>query len=426
VLITSYQFVVSDQKYFQKVRWQYMLLDEAHAIKSSSTARWKTLLNFKCRNRLLLTGTPIQNSMQELWALLHFIMPTMFDSHEEFSEWFSKDIESHASDKGKLNERQLNRLHMILKPFMLRRVKSEVQHEIGSKIEKTVYCELSARQKRMYSALADRISVDDLLDRAIFTDQTGTRGVSDNALLNAVMQLRKVCNHPQIFEPAEVVSPFTFAECASAPLSTDEVALLVLFNSRNPINYRQPRLLSELPHHRSKAFLDIWDPSHCLHSDGFSFANLSPYSLGDFSDISGSNLLNRVQIYCRMRDGGMIESEECNNPITAALQVEFFYDFLRNSPFLAAYSPKAVSPPVELDEGEVLQIFDNQLDKFDGVDFRSYNQSRIFIPTAEQLIFDCGKLGALDNLLEQLKLDNHRVLLYFQMTKVCVVFVNQH
>ncbi|MCL8018286.1 SNF2-related protein, partial [Streptomyces sp. AS02] len=73
---------MSDEKYFQRVKWQYMVLDEAQAIKSSSSNRWKTLLGFHCRNRLLLTGTPVQNSMQELWALLHFIMPSLFDSHD--------------------------------------------------------------------------------------------------------------------------------------------------------------------------------------------------------------------------------------------------------------------------------------------------------------------------------------------------------
>jgi chromatin-remodeling ATPase INO80 len=146
--------VVLDEAYFQRMKWQYMVLDEAQAIKSSQSARWKTLLGFHCRNRLLLTGTPIQNSMHgrlfhrlateiiadsfcvELWALLHFIMPTLFDSHDEFSEWFAKDIENHAENKGNsnLNEHQLRRLHMILKPFMLRRVKRNVQNELGEKV----------------------------------------------------------------------------------------------------------------------------------------------------------------------------------------------------------------------------------------------------------------------------------------------------
>jgi chromatin-remodeling ATPase INO80 len=129
-----------------------MILDEAQNIKNSSSVRWKTLLGFHCRNRLLLTGTPIQNSMQgnlffqlrvphlipsriELWALLHFIMPSLFDSHDEFNEWFSKDIENAAENKGsKLNEYQLRRLHMILKPFMLRRVKRHVQNELSEKV----------------------------------------------------------------------------------------------------------------------------------------------------------------------------------------------------------------------------------------------------------------------------------------------------
>jgi len=71
----------------------------------------------------------------ELWALLHFIMPSLFDSHDEFNEWFSKDIENAAENKGsKLNEHQLRRLHMILKPFMLRRVKRHVQNELSEKV----------------------------------------------------------------------------------------------------------------------------------------------------------------------------------------------------------------------------------------------------------------------------------------------------
>lgn len=122
VVITSYQIVISDFKYFNRIKWQYMILDEAQAIKSTSryflfsvmlfcilnmflsSVRWKMLLGFSCRNRLLLSGTPIQNSMAELWALLHFIMPTLFDSHDEFNEWFSKDIESHAENKTGIDE----------------------------------------------------------------------------------------------------------------------------------------------------------------------------------------------------------------------------------------------------------------------------------------------------------------------------------
>ncbi|CRK34208.1 hypothetical protein BN1708_019434, partial [Verticillium longisporum] len=95
--------------------------------------------------------------MQELWALLHFIMPSLFDSHDEFSEWFSKDIESHAQSNTKLNEDQLKRLHMILKPFMLRRVKKHVQKELGDKIEKDIFCDLTYRQRAIYANLRNQI-----------------------------------------------------------------------------------------------------------------------------------------------------------------------------------------------------------------------------------------------------------------------------
>lgn len=153
VVVTSYQLIVTDYKYFNRIKWQYMVLDEAQAIKSSSSTRWKMLLGFNCRNRLLLSGTPIQNSMAELWALLHFIMPTLFDSHEEFNEWFSKDIESHAENKTGIDEKHLSRLHMILKPFMLRRVKKDVENELSDKIEIMMYCPLTNRQRMLYQGI---------------------------------------------------------------------------------------------------------------------------------------------------------------------------------------------------------------------------------------------------------------------------------
>uniref|UniRef100_A0A8C9WYC2 Chromatin-remodeling ATPase INO80 n=1 Tax=Sander lucioperca TaxID=283035 RepID=A0A8C9WYC2_SANLU len=206
VVITSYQLVVQDVKYFQRVKWQYMVLDEAQALKSSTSVRWKILLQFQCRNRLLLTGTPIQNTMAELWALLHFIMPTLFDSHEEFNEWFSKDIESHAENKSAIDENQLSRLHMILKPFMLRRIKKDVENELSDKIEILTYCQLTSRQRLLYQALRNKISIEDLLQSSMGTAQQSHSTTS--SLMNLVMQFRKVCNHPDLFERQETRSPF--------------------------------------------------------------------------------------------------------------------------------------------------------------------------------------------------------------------------
>ena len=239
VLVTSYQLVVSDVAYFQKMKWQYMILDEAQAIKSSQSSRWKILLGFHCRNRLLLTGTPIQNNMQELWALLHFIMPSLFDSHDEFSEWFSKDIESHAQSNTKLNEDQLKRLHMILKPFMLRRVKKHVQKELGDKIELDIFCDLTYRQRAYYGNLRNQISIMDLIEKATIGDDNDT-----GTLMNLVMQFRKVCNHPDLFERAETTSPFSFGYFAeTASFMREGQNINVGYSTRNLIEYQLPRLV---------------------------------------------------------------------------------------------------------------------------------------------------------------------------------------
>ncbi|KAJ3365329.1 putative DNA helicase ino80 [Allomyces arbusculus] len=249
VVVTSYQYAISDLKYLQAVEWEYMILDEAQAIKSSMSMRWNALLQVKSRNRLLLTGTPVQNSMKELWALLHFIMPTLFDSHTEFNEWFSRDIESAAVNKRQMNAEQVKRLHMILQPFMLRRVKRDVQSELGEKIEVNVSCALSKKQMLLYRLLKQKISIRDILDsvrngaskaasaaraaaaarkaaKRDLDDElardpagagAGAGGMEDDedssgdSLMNVVMQLRKVCNHPELLERSDSVSPFVMA-----------------------------------------------------------------------------------------------------------------------------------------------------------------------------------------------------------------------
>ncbi|KAH9298985.1 hypothetical protein KI387_030667, partial [Taxus chinensis] len=239
ILITSYQLLVTDEKYFRRVKWQYMVLDEAQAIKSSNSIRWKTLLSFNCRNRLLLTGTPIQNNMAELWALLHFIMPTLFDSHEQFNEWFSKGIENHAEHGGTLNEHQLNRLHAVLKPFMLRRVKKDVITEMSSKKEVTVNCKLSSRQEAFYQAIKNKIPVAELLNSNRLSDKKVLN------LMNIVIQLRKVCNHPELFERNEGHTFMYFGHIQNTrlPPPFGDLEEIHYAGSRNPISYKIPKLV---------------------------------------------------------------------------------------------------------------------------------------------------------------------------------------
>ncbi|KAI9202102.1 SNF2 family N-terminal domain-containing protein [Polychytrium aggregatum] len=305
VLVTSYNLVATDEKYFQRIKWQYMILDEAQAIKSSQSARWKILLGFKCRNRLLLTGTPIQNSMQELWALLHFIMPTLFDSHEEFSEWFSKDIESHAENKSTLNEHQLKRLHMILKPFMLRRVKKDVENELAEKLEVEVICYLSPRQRHIYRGLKEKISVADLLEKVQLEAANSAPGSVSGSLMNLVMQFRKVCNHPELFERADVESPFVMFPPDQIQFSQGSAAdgpRWVTYNLVGGLRYRIPKqlyraglaLVGALSSHPKQSVIDhlfnIWLPLNSVESAEMQVCRLVGLSLSELHKLQSGGL----------------------------------------------------------------------------------------------------------------------------------------
>ena len=133
-------------------------------------------------------------------------MPKLFDSHEQFQEWFSKDIEAHSIGAQKhLNQTQLSRLHTVLKPFMLRRVKKDVEHELGPKDEISLFVEMTNRQKVLYNGIKTKVG--DIKDLVRMVD---SKKKMEN-LMNLVMQLRKVCNHPELFERKIGKIPFTFS-----------------------------------------------------------------------------------------------------------------------------------------------------------------------------------------------------------------------
>ncbi|THH20832.1 hypothetical protein EW146_g598 [Bondarzewia mesenterica] len=505
VLITSYQLVTQDQQYFQRVKWQYMILDEAQNIKNAASVRWKTLLGFHCRNRLLLTGTPIQNSMQELWALLHFIMPSLFDSHDEFNEWFSKDIENAAENKGsKLNEHQLRRLHMILKPFMLRRVKRHVQNELSDKIEIDIYVDLSARQRAMYRALQANVSVADLLEKA------ANIGDADSArsLMNLVMQFRKVCNHPELFERADVVAPFSFCRFGqSGPLNREGDFIMVPYSTRNPIEYAVPTLfyldggLLDVPnetslHLRSDSsvfnkLMNIWstdwiERSYCEDSSSaFSFLNFIDTTPGDVHALHVSPLLRRCLLAIEDRSrrsnedpyyfdsdfgissaapsfriasrDSLIASDVAEGqPELRAISTSVWSTSCLSRPSLKWFVPPVVAPPITMYcpdrsfmehettamEGplETLALYGLQPSLRESLEL-SEGYGRLVpgvppvgligssssdqlplpimrVPEAKSLIYDSAKLARLDALLQELKAGDHRVLIYFQMTRM--------
>jgi len=271
IIITSYQMILQDEKYFRRIRWHYLILDEAQAIKSTNTLRWKSLVSFDSRNRLLLTGTPIQNSLTELWALLHFIMPTLFDSSEEFKEWFTKDIEGAAQSESTgfvLNEHQLKRLQLILKPFMLRRLKKDVEREMTGKIEKTISNSLRKRQRILYRGLKDKLSTTELFEKISTYKENELE-----SLLNLVMQFRKVCNHPDLFEKRDIESPYQFHKEMILPLLTlGDKKLYIISYDINPINYFIPKLIyNDMIKPLNSYSYSIYEPLRIVSSKTFSF-----------------------------------------------------------------------------------------------------------------------------------------------------------
>ena len=203
VCITSYQLAVVDANVFRRKQWYYMILDEAQNIKNFKSQRWNTLLHFNTQRRLLLTGTPLQNSMMELWSLLHFLMPHVFDSMSEFKYWFSNPLTNMVEGKegeNSANAMIIKRLHGVIRPFILRRLKKDVAKQLPSKIEHIVPTHLSRRQKFLYEDFMSRSSTRAKLAKGGYMGQ-----------MSVLMSLRKVCNHPDLFEERPIISPFAMA-----------------------------------------------------------------------------------------------------------------------------------------------------------------------------------------------------------------------
>ncbi|XP_072524231.1 uncharacterized protein srcap isoform X2 [Salminus brasiliensis] len=197
VCITSYKLVLQDHQAFRRKSWRYLILDEAQNIKNFKSQRWQSLLNFNSHRRLLLTGTPLQNSLMELWSLMHFLMPHVFQSHREFKEWFSNPLTGMIEGSQEYNEGLVKRLHKVLRPFLLRRIKVDVEKQMPKKYEHVVRCRLSKRQRFLYDDFMAQASTRETLASGHFM-----------SVINILMQLRKVCNHPNLFDPRPIHSPF--------------------------------------------------------------------------------------------------------------------------------------------------------------------------------------------------------------------------
>jgi len=170
VVVTSYEIAMNDRALLGPLRWKYMVVDEGHRLKNMECRLIKELKQYKTDNRLLLTGTPLQNNLRELFSLLNFILPEIFDNVNVFESWFdAKEIQEDEEGTGKqiaLQEQKnsvVNMLHKILLPFLRRRIKADVGLEIPPKKEVLVYCPMTQIQKDLYQAVVER-SIEDFLN----------------------------------------------------------------------------------------------------------------------------------------------------------------------------------------------------------------------------------------------------------------------
>ncbi|XP_029602610.1 chromodomain-helicase-DNA-binding protein 4 isoform X3 [Salmo trutta] len=187
VLLTSYELITIDQAVLGSIDWACLVVDEAHRLKNNQSKFFRILNNYPLQHKLLLTGTPLQNNLEELFHLLNFLTPVRFNNLEGFLEEFA-DI---------AKEDQIKKLHDMLGPHMLRRLKADVFKHMPSKTELILRVELSPMQKKYYKFILTRNF-----------DALNTRGGGNQvSLLNVVMDLKKCCNHPYLFPGAAMEAP---------------------------------------------------------------------------------------------------------------------------------------------------------------------------------------------------------------------------
>ncbi|KAH9331633.1 hypothetical protein KI387_003741, partial [Taxus chinensis] len=477
VCITTYRLVIQDAKAFKRKKWKYLILDEAHLIKNWKSQRWQTLLNFNSKRRILLTGTPLQNDLMELWSLMHFLMPHLFQSQQEFKDWFSNPITGMVERQEQVNKEVVDRLHNVLRPFILRRLKQDVEKQLPKKYEHVIRCKLSKRQRNLYEDF-------------IASSETQATLASGNflGLINVLMQLRKVCNHPDLFEGRPIISSFDMPlleqkvssdVCSihsNGPYSTiDLVGLNLVFtqlefgmnsweydlvsNIATPscliqeIGNSKDEELSRFVHrqepmHRRNIFEEI---QHSITEERMRQARAQAVAMTWLNSLRckkkpvyGMNLRKLLTIehpvddvhkkknkpgsYLDFRpkiaDLVLLPAERCRNMLDLIESFVFAIPAARApSPvfWCSKYEASVLNPPALKDN--CAQEFSHLLEPLRPVIVRR----QLFFPDRRLIQFDCGKLQELAILLRRLKSEGHRALIFTQMTKMLDVleaFIN--
>lgn len=488
VCITSYQLVLQDQTAFKRKKWHYLILDEAHNIKNFRSQRWQSLLNFNTQHRLLLTGTPLQNNLVELWSLLYFLMPSSrasesmpegFANLRNFQEWFSRPVEKMV-EEGEFVDAEVKstvaKLHVILRPYLLRRLKKDVEKQMPAKYEHIVYCKLSKRQRYLY---------DDFMSRA----QTRETLASGNflSIINCLMQLRKVCNHPDLFEVRPIVTSLAIEKSVASNFeikdllvrkrlleSEDSIDKLNLdflnlkfsqneftLTRSNTISSKQwiadetkpgddnllgqmmkemrtgleklgpvkPDFSSINAHAEYMSYLEQTKALEQLETVVYQSRNKC-----ERSPVYGMDLIQKLSIVGQQNKRSLTGYDWNHSETLSQIKLDYDRREMKMSDEIEKFSfvtprvvcldmPHQVLGPVDLDFESVRELRSQ----------RMFHQSQmklsIAFPDKRLLQYDCGKLQRLAVLLHELIAGGHRALIFTQMTRVLDVleqFLNLH
>lgn len=203
LIVTSYEVLSNDLRHFDHLRWNYLVLDEGHVIKNSKTRVARAVRALSASHRLILTGTPIQNSVLELWAMFDFLMPGFLGTEKMFKETYAKPIM--ASRDNKCTEADHERgiiatesLHRQVLPFVLRRLKDDVLAELPPKIMQDYYCNMTPLQMYLYEDFASDLSRGGNFNSVDGEGQGADSSRGGSQTFRALSYLRRLCSHPKL------------------------------------------------------------------------------------------------------------------------------------------------------------------------------------------------------------------------------------
>ncbi|KAM3868385.1 E1A-binding protein p400 [Diretmus argenteus] len=205
VCVTSYKLLLKDQSHFLRRRWRHLVLDEVQHIKNITEKHWETILTLKSEQRILLINTPLQNTLKELWTMIHFLLPGITRPYSDFP------VKAGTDQNQDYCHKLVIRLHRMIQPFILRRSKRDVEKQLPKKYEHILKCRLSSRQKSLYEDILTQPGAQEALKTGHFV-----------SVLQVLMQLQRVCNHPDLVAPREISSSYF---CSSLQYNTPSLVL---------------------------------------------------------------------------------------------------------------------------------------------------------------------------------------------------------